>query len=396
MTFKTGYCAHCGVDFDYPAHLKRDAKPRFCESHDPDRVAEIDLSEFVDASPLQGPHTEIHIELDPRHHEQAEAEDRLFAEAMRPRFAETIRLIESPQGLGFAGSPRTATINELRSRYQARLDEMQCPEITKIELPMPRHGRIIGINHLGDIHIGTDACAYTAFKEMLNFILHTPDEYLALQGDMVDLLTSQSVGVMAEQALTINEQFRLATADLLPLARAGKILWMLKGNHEDRLDKATKNIVEGALWMAEILDVKYLHTEGYTQVSAGGSSYISYNIHGFNAGGSAGGRRNKMERMLAKFPSADLITCGHNHHLDVIQVTDEYIDPITRTRQPKSRYGLYTGTYHTYMGYAADFGLGQGPLGCGRVEFDVSTGTIHPRRLDVIRTASGYRHQLPN
>ena len=306
------------------------------------------------------------------------------------------QIMQTPQGTRFADSPRTESVEEIRAKYLARQAALQLPTITPIKLPTPQHGTNVRIIHVGDIHIGTDACTYLAFKEILAYILHTPDTYLALQGDMVDLLTSQSVGVMAEQALTIQEQFTLATADLLPLAQAGKILWMLKGNHEDRLDKATKNIVEGAQWMARLLDVRYLGTENYTRVQCGGAEYVSYNTHGFNAGGSAGARRNKMEKMLAKTPSADIITCGHNHHLDAIQVVDDYVDTVSYRRIHKQRWGVYTGTYHSYMGYAAEFGLGQGPLGCVAVNFNIETGALLPQVLPVIVVDGKYKHVLPH
>jgi hypothetical protein len=310
-------------------------------------------------------------------------------------FAPVLELQE-PSGTGFHNSPKLRSAAEIRKDYQARIEEVQCPAITPITLPSPKHGSRIGINHLGDVHIGTDACTYDAWREMLQWVLTHDDEYLAMQGDMVDLLTSQSVGVMAEQSLTIQEQFTLATDDLLPLARARKILWMLRGNHEDRLDKATKNIVDATQTMARHLDVRYLQTEGYTQIQAAGASYLSYNIHGFPSGNRAGSRRNKMEGMLGKFPSADIITAGHTHQLDVVQIDEDVIDPATRTRVHRARYGLFTGTFHSYMGYAADQGMGQGPLGCGRVEFDLETNTILPRVTPIRRTGSGYRMVLPS
>jgi predicted phosphodiesterase len=303
--------------------------------------------------------------------------------------------ISQPTGNHFRDSNRMRSVDQIRAEYQAKLIEQQMPEVCDIELPRPKHGKHVTLIHAGDVHIGTHACTYSAFRELLDYALATEDTYITFQGDIVDLLTATSVGVMAEQALTIQDQFNIATADLLPLAKARKILWMIKGNHEDRLDRATKNIVDGAQWMARVLDVNYLYTEGYTRVHCGDASYLSYNLHGFTAGSSAGARRNKMDSMLAKFPSADVITCGHNHHLDIIPRVEDVILP-DNLRAHKARYGLYTGTYHSYSpGYAADFGLGAGPLGCIALHFDVEYNLVKPEVLPVVPIGGQYRHMLP-
>jgi predicted phosphodiesterase len=299
-----------------------------------------------------------------------------------------------PQGNKFSDSRRMKSADEIRSEYNARLYKLQMPEVCDISLPRPRHGKHVTIIHAGDVHIGTDACTYRAFKELLEYVLQAPDTYIAFQGDLVDVLTAHSVGVMAEQAMTIQEQFTLATADLMPLAKANKILWVIKGNHEDRLDRATKNIVDGAQWMARVLDVNYLYTEGYTRLHCGDASYLSYNLHGFNAGSSAGARRNKMDSMLTKFPSADIITCGHNHQLDIIQRVDDTILP-NNQRAHKQRWGLYTGTFHSYIGYPAEAGLGASPLGATAVHFDIEFNTIKPEILPVVPINGVYRIQLP-
>jgi hypothetical protein len=449
VEYKTGFCTECGDSFEYPKHFK--PKPVHCAAHDPNPVEAIDLSQFEQAA---GEFPEI-VELDgARYH--VDASDRSFYDLPHngishldtgnysqvvtggytnpasttytgpgqthtfthlpggsaydfritagggtdatPESAQRSAINAYPKveiiGNRFADSAKMRSIEQIRDEYEHRLAAVQMPTITDIILPRPRRGKTVTIIHLGDIHIGTDACVYSALKEMLDYILATPDTYLALQGDMVDLLTAHSVGVMAEQALTIQDQFNIATADFLPLAKARKILWMLKGNHEDRLDRATKNIVDGAQWMARILDVNYLQTEGYTRVICGDAKYLSYNIPGFNAGASAGARRNKMDGMLGRFPSADILTCGHNHHLDAIQRIEDVILP-NNHRAHRQRWGIYTGTYHSYIGYPAEFGLGAGPLGCVAVHFDVEYGSIKPEILPVLPINGVYRHVLP-
>ena len=297
-------------------------------------------------------------------------------------------------GLGFSSSPRFRTEESLQQEYRERLARVQAPQVTPIGLPLPKRGHHIGIVHVGDVHIGTDACAFDAFSDLLEWVDSKDDEYLTLQGDLVDFLTGSSVGIMAEQSMVPRDQMNLAMRLLRPLAKKGKILWMLRGNHEERLDKATKNIFEPCEQMANQLDVRYLETEGYTLVQSGGMQYSSYNIHGFNAGRKAGARRNKMEEMLLKMQS-DVVTCGHNHHLDAIQMVTQSLDPTTLKPTVRYQWGVYTGTYHTYLGYAADAGYTAGPLGCVRMEFDVKHGILVPRILPVVQQGDKYIQTLP-
>jgi hypothetical protein len=380
VEYKTGFCSHCGESFQYPTHQK--PRPTYCADHDPAELEPIDLSQFTGAVTPGAP------AVDPVPQPVATSGyiQVLDHDALRTSAVSVLQYTigtpgQHPVGNHFVDSPGMRSVEDIRSEYMARIARVQAPESIELALPSPKKGSTIGITHMGDIHIGTDACTYSAFKQMLDWILYNPDEYLAIQGDM------------AEQSLTIHDQFVLATADLMPLAKARKILWMLRGNHEERQDKATKNIVDGAQQMARHLDVRYLGVQGYVKVVCNGLSYLSYNIHGFSAGRRPGSRRNKMEDMLHRHPTVDVMTCGHNHHLDVLPFeVEEFRDSRPYARM---RWGIYTGTYHSYMGYAADAGLGAGPLGCARIRFDVSDGHLMPEILPVVRYGTGYIHKLP-
>jgi UDP-2,3-diacylglucosamine pyrophosphatase LpxH len=304
--------------------------------------------------------------------------------------------ITLPRGTSFTDSPRVKTAARIREEFMSRTDLAQNECITPIYLPYPKKTATLGIWHVGDVHIGTDACAYRAFKSILSYVLDHDDEYIAFQGDMVDFLTGVSVGVMAEQSMTVQEQFTLATDDLLELARARKILFILRGNHEDRLDKATKNIVDAAQTMARTLDVHYLQTEGWTKIHVGDQSYLSYNIHGFPAGNKPGPQYNKMQAQLAGRPDADIITCGHNHISGIVANHTERVRPGDLRRYVKTSYGVYTSTFHSYLGYARDAGYTPGPMGTVRISFNAETGALKPDMIPVILTGQHYTAVLPD
>ena len=425
--YKKANCVHCSREFLYPKHL--DPRPIYCEQHDPATFQKVDLSQLseVDVD------SQIHVDS------QIYAEDKTYLNPTQAiesifltlkdqrklalatkRYCDENKLpcpdnikhllgeeingsiisnltpeqIINPTGNGFANSPKLKSAAQIRAEYMNRIEQVQCPQITPIELPVPKIGTSVGIWHVGDVHIGTDACTYSAFKSVLDYVENHDDEYIAFQGDLVDFLTGVSVGIMAEQSMTIQDQLTLVTDDLLPLAKKRKILFMLRGNHEDRLDKATRNIVDAMQTVARHLDVQYLQTEGWTKITCAGSSYLGYNIHGFNSGRTPGSLLNSMRNQLLRFPSADVITCGHNHCAGIVDITTEELDDTLRPRV-RTRYGVYTSTFHSYQGYARDAGFTAGPLGCARIEFNVEHNTLSPRMIPIVRRNGEYHAVLP-
>ena len=210
--------------------------------------------------------------------------------------------------------------------------------------------RPITIIPISDIHLGNKGCNIGKFEQILKLINDTPDCYTILMGDQTETATKTSVGLgLFEEDFDIADQIKLLKVALEPLARQGKILGMLTGNHEMRVSYLVK--LNPAEMVCEKLDIPYLGFQGYISAKVGTQIYHIFASHGTSCGASPAGKISAI-RMLNKIANADIYLSGHTHaklyDQDIIfEINDEtgFVVPVLRHYLACGSFMEYWGTY---------------------------------------------------
>lgn len=210
--------------------------------------------------------------------------------------------------------------------------------------------RPVTIIPISDIHLGNRGCNIDKFGQILELINDTPDCYTILMGDMAETATKTSVGLgLFEEDFDIADQLKLLKVAFEPLAKQGKILGVLTGNHEMRISYAVKlNPME---LLCEQLQVPYLGYQGYISAKVGNQRYHIFASHGASFGTSPTGKISAV-RQLSKIANADIYLSGHTHaklyDQDVMyQINDEtgMVEPVVRHYVACGSFMEYWGTY---------------------------------------------------
>jgi predicted phosphodiesterase len=208
----------------------------------------------------------------------------------------------------------------------------------------------ITIIPLSDIHIGNKGCNIEKFEQTLKFIMETPNCYTILLGDQTETATKTSVGLgLFDEDFDIEEQMKLMARSLRPLAKEGKILGMLTGNHEMRISYMAK--LNPAKMIAEELGIPYFGYQGYISLHVGTQIYHIFCHHGVSSATGPAGKINAI-RQLNKIARADIYLSGHTHarvyDSDIIyQINDETgkVDSIICHYLACGSFVEYWGTY---------------------------------------------------
>lgn len=98
--------------------------------------------------------------------------------------------------------------------------------------------RTIKVWVCGDVHVGAQGAQLDAWQKWLEQIEEDPDSYVIFIGDLMDTNTRHSVSDIWT-GMCPADQMDYLTRSLRNLAKDGKILAMLAGNHELRMVKDT-------------------------------------------------------------------------------------------------------------------------------------------------------------
>jgi predicted phosphodiesterase len=218
---------------------------------------------------------------------------------------------------------------------------------------------------LGDIHIGSVACDEALLQEAITRIRHDDRALWIGMGDYCEWINVKDkrfdYGTLAKW-IDISDIGDLAKAQrdrLLDLLRpiADKCLGMIKGNHEDTIQRWTERDVYAGL-VAEIKDAGgfepdyqlglgwngWLSLHFYRASTRNRGTWLKIYCHHGNVGGRLrGAKALRMERALWA-RNADLIIYGHSHNADAMSVTTEDIDNKGNLLTPV-RKGMYSGTF---------------------------------------------------
>lgn len=191
-----------------------------------------------------------------------------------------------------------------------------------IKIDLPAEHKDIELHPLGDLHLGDEMSNWAHIQKMLKHIEETPNAYCILGGDLMDTAIASSVGDTYGANLSPMEQLRQCVMLFEPLAKKGKILCILHGNHENRIYKSDG--IDITALMADQLGLRdrYSPTTALLFVRFGKSSaqgmhgrkvaYCIYATHGSGGGRKEGGKINRLAD-YAQIVDADVYVCWHTH-----------------------------------------------------------------------------------
>lgn len=221
----------------------------------------------------------------------------------------------------------------------------------------------IEIYFVADVHIGDPLCDLKLLKETIKHIQTGENRFCILNGDILNTATKNSVSFDYE-GLSPMEELRLAIDLFKPLAEAGKILGVTKGNHEKRVSKETSIDVTELMCIELGIKDRYCGTAGYLFLHFGEKEvgrkapmcYTLYFTHGSGGGTTIGAKANKLTK-LSGVIVADVIAMSHLHQKlkteDAIYVP-EYGNKVVKK---KEIHYVMNNSFLDYGGYGEEMGL---------------------------------------
>lgn len=222
------------------------------------------------------------------------------------------------------------------------------------EIQVPEDKDSVELAIIGDVHKGSsffDAKLWTQYyngsAKHVGFKTD-PTMYVITSGDLMETALKDSLGVQ-EQSEWIESQFVWIRDQLLPIAKEGRLIALVEGNHERR---ATRNWIRTTRLLGHDLGVPYC--PGYLLVNfrlKKNDQTRLYKIaihHGYGMARTQGGKLNSVMRMAQVVGDADAYIMGHLHDKFAI------VKPIFINGKFRERLFGMTGAYLTYGGYAEE------------------------------------------
>jgi predicted MPP superfamily phosphohydrolase len=221
-------------------------------------------------------------------------------------------------------------------------------EIISVSLKPDSNGKV-SIIGLGDIHYGNPCFTEASEKKLdgyIDWVLNTDGAYTILMGDLIESANERATFKIK---LTSQEQYEWVLDKFKPLSKAGKIIGIISGNHENWIfsDKGFDIVKTLSL----TLGVPYLGDSGYIGVKVGKQFYTIYATHP-RTGVTKKSTKIKMLEDLGTIHNVDIVMCGHHHAI----ITEEQISRspnfITAEVDNKKQLLVGTGAFLEYGDYA--------------------------------------------
>ena len=220
-----------------------------------------------------------------------------------------------------------------------------------IDRLIPNKGDRVQIMPIGDAHLGAKTCKRDMLEETIQFCLDNKI-YVIGMGDMIEFATRYSVGSgVYEQQLNPQKQVEEIIEIFKPLVKAGLLIGMITGNHEERCTKETginiMKIICGAL------KCKYLGPGGHLLLKIGKESYTFFATHGSAGGRTFQGKMNGAIKCFG-FNNVEVVLYGHTHGLGYNKLEYFAINKKNKVIEKRPKYAVLTGSFLDYQGSYAE------------------------------------------
>jgi len=230
---------------------------------------------------------------------------------------------------------------------------------------------------LGDIHIGDKMCNYALLKDHIDWVKSEPDAYVLGMGDWLNVATRSSKSSPFQQDLTLQEQITKCAEIFEPIKH--KILGMIQGNHENRLEKECG--FDPLCTVALALNIPYFKYSVVGCLVVGDKRPIGYTFyahHSTGGGSTVGAKLNRIDKLRGIVSNCDMYLGGHNHQLGIIPVITKTVDVIHKKVIDKRQLLVDCGSFLGWEdGYAEQMMLQPAKLGCPRIRLNGDKRDIH-------------------
>lgn len=171
----------------------------------------------------------------------------------------------------------------------------------------------INILPLADLHIGSAQADVKLVKSLVDGALRDPATYVVLNGDIIEAATYGSAGNPYGQTMPPGAQIQTAVEILRPLAEADRIICIMDGNHEDRINRSNGISVAQNIAGQLRIDRACVETAAVIFVDVGSVSYSLYVTHGSSSTcREVSSKINKLAQ-LADAIDCDVYVSAHSH-----------------------------------------------------------------------------------
>lgn len=262
---------------------------------------------------------------------------------------------------------------------------MDKPKLKVIHHDLGEQTESVYIVPLSDLHIGAefDDTKFLGYRE---WILERPNAYCIINGDVLEMAVKNSVGD-TYGTLRPKEQRQLAIKFLEPLAKAGRILAYVDGNHEYRVMKDTDEYpgeqICAMLGIPSVYDPNGVflflsvgHGRGKGDSKRNRLVYTVFCLHGWSGSRTIGGKANNLQSMSNSVVS-DIYIASHTHQKFMFPRRIAIPEARTKTLRFKKQVFVSAGSFMEWDGYAIRKGYNPASLGSPRIRLDGTRHDIH-------------------
>lgn len=199
-------------------------------------------------------------------------------------------------------------------------------------------GQDITIIPVFDVHWGDPACMEQEFMAFIKKVSETPNVYLVIGGDILNVALKSSVSNVYRERYMVSEAKRMMAKILEPVK--DRILCFVQGNHEARSSRESDDCPLYDIASKLDLETLYRENAAFVKIQLGirerenGSltdsvkrpTYMMLVTHGSGGGILTGGAVNKFENFAMTVDGLDLLVAGHVHKPWNTQPGKIYID----------------------------------------------------------------------
>ena len=187
---------------------------------------------------------------------------------------------------------------------------------------------------VSDVHLGALEHMTDEWEKFCKDVLNQPNVFVTLGGDLINNATRTSVSNVFKETMRPSAQKRKMAEMLKPLAKNGRILCAVSGNHERRGGRdADDDPMSDIMCKLDLEDI-YRENMAFVKIQMGkqdscgltNPTYCLAVTHGAGGGIYTGGAVNRNERFGYVIDGIDGLIVGHTHKGAITKPSKVYVD----------------------------------------------------------------------